>query len=85
MNGEVLIDVQGLEKTFEGAIGLVKEEKGAYGPAKVKKPLKMVDTMTPLEQVIAKMRGKTNSAPGKRFNGENEKQKERKEEKLLIP
>ena len=37
------------------------------------------------EQVIAKMRGKTNSAPGKRFNGENEKQKERKEEKLLIP
>lgn len=44
-----------LEKTFEGSIGLVKEEKGEYGPAKMKKPLKMQETLSPLEEVIEKV------------------------------
>lgn len=55
LENRVKLEYYSLEKTFEGSIGLVKEGKGAYGPAKVKKPLKMVETMTPLEQVIAKI------------------------------
>ena len=44
-----------LEKTYEGSIGLVKEEKGVYKTAKLKKPVKMTETLSPLEQVIEKI------------------------------
>ena len=44
-----------LEKTYEGSIGLEKEEKGVYEPAKLKKPVKMSETLSPLEQVIEKI------------------------------
>ena len=37
------------------------------------------------EQAVAEMRGEPNSVLGKSSNGENEKQKERKVEKFLIP
>jgi len=33
----------------------VKEEKGVYEPAKLKKPVKMEETLSPLEQVIEKI------------------------------
>ena len=39
----------------EKAIELMKEEKGVYDPAKLKKPVKMVETLSPLEQVIEKI------------------------------
>ena len=33
------LEYYNLEKTYEGSIGLVKEEKGVYEPAKLKKPV----------------------------------------------
>lgn len=55
LGGRVKLNYYNLEKTFEGAINLVKEEKGVYEPAKLKKPVKMTETLSPLEQVIEKI------------------------------
>lgn len=55
LGNRVKLEYYNLEKTFEGSIGLVKEEKGVYEPAKLKKPLKMIETLSPLEQVIQKI------------------------------
>ena len=49
------LEYYNLEKTYEGSINLIKEEHGIYEPAKLKKPLKMVETLTPLEKVIEKI------------------------------
>ena len=51
----VKLEYYNLEKTFEGSIELMKEEKGSYEPAKLKKPVKMVETLSPLEEVIEKI------------------------------
>lgn len=55
LGNRVQLEYFNLQKTFDGAIELVKEEKGMYESAKLKKPIKMQDTMTPLEQVIDKI------------------------------
>ena len=55
LGNRVKLNYYNLEKTFEGSINLVKEEKGVYEPAKLKKPVKMTETLSPLEQVIEKI------------------------------
>ena len=55
LGDRVKLEYYNLEKTYEGSIGLVKEEKGVYEPAKLKKPVKMTETLSPLEQVIDKI------------------------------
>ena len=55
LGNRVKLNYYNLEKTFEGSINLVKEEKGVYEPAKLKKPVKMIETLSPLEQVIEKI------------------------------
>ena len=55
LGDRVKLEYYNLEKTYEGSIGLVKEDKGVYEPAKLKKPVKMTETLSPLEQVIDKI------------------------------
>ena len=55
LSNRVRLEYYNLEKTYQGAIGLVKEKKGVYGPAKLKKPVKTTETLSPLEQVIAQI------------------------------
>ena len=55
LGDRVKLKYYNLEKTYEGSIGLVKEEKGVYKTAKLKKPVKMTETLSPLEQVIEKI------------------------------
>ena len=55
LGDRVKLEYYNLEKTYEGSINLVKEEKGVYEPAKLKKPVKMAETISPLEQVIEKI------------------------------
>ena len=55
LGNRVKLEYYNLEKTYEGSIELVKEEKSAYEPAKLKKPIKMVETLSPLEKVIEKI------------------------------
>ena len=55
LNNRVRLEYYNLQKTFEGSIELVKEEKGEYGPAKPKRPVKQEETLSPLEEVIAKI------------------------------
>lgn len=55
LGDRVKLEYYNLEKTYEGSIGLEKEEKGVYEPAKLKKPVKMSETLSPLEQVIEKI------------------------------
>ena len=55
LGDRVRLEYYNLEKTFEGSIDLVKEEKGVYEPAKLKKPVKMEETLSLLEQVIEKI------------------------------
>lgn len=55
LNNRVRLEFYNLQKTFEGSIELVKEEKGEYGPAKPKRPVKQEETLSPLEEVIAKI------------------------------
>lgn len=55
LGDRVKLEYYNLEKTYEGSIGLVKEEKGVYESAKLKKPVKMSETLSPLEQVIEKI------------------------------
>lgn len=55
LDNRVKLEYYNLEKTYEGSIELVKEEKSVYEPAKLKKPVKMVETLSPLEKVIEKI------------------------------
>ena len=55
LGDRVKLEYYNLEKTYEGSIKLVKEEKGVYEPAKLKKPVKLEETLSPLEQVIEKI------------------------------
>ena len=55
LGNRVRLEYYNLQKTFEGSIELVKEQKGEYGPAKPKKPVKQEETLSPLEEVIAKI------------------------------
>ena len=55
LGDRVKLEYYNLEKTYEGSIGLEKEEKGVYEPAKLKKPVKMSETLSPLQQVIEKI------------------------------
>ena len=55
LGDRVKLEYYNLEKTYEGSIGLEKEEKGVYEPAKLKKPVKMSETLSPLEKVIEKI------------------------------
>lgn len=55
LGDRVKLEYYNLEKTFEGSIDLVKEEKGIYESARLKKPVKMEETLSPLEQVIEKI------------------------------
>ena len=55
LDNRVKLEYYNLEKTYEGSIDLEKEVKGVYEPAKLKKPVKMEETLTPLEKVIEKI------------------------------
>ena len=55
LGNKVKLEYYSLEKTFEGTIPLAKEAAGVYDPQKVKKPVKMEETLSPLEEVIAKI------------------------------
>ena len=55
LGNKVKLNYYSLTKTFEGSIMMVKDSGGKYGPAKVKKPVKMAETLSPLEQVIQKI------------------------------
>ncbi len=51
----VRLEYYSLEKTFEGTIDLVGEEKGVYEPARPKDPVQPQENLSPLEQVIARI------------------------------
>ena len=56
LGDRIKLEYYNLEKTFEGAIPLAKEDIFfAYDSAKMKKPIKMEETLSPLEQVIQKI------------------------------
>lgn len=55
LGDRVKLEYYNLEKTYDGSVDLVKEEKGVYEPAKIKKPVKMCETLSTLEQVIKKI------------------------------
>lgn len=55
LGDRIKLEYYNLEKTFEGSIPLVKEDIFAYDSAKMKKPIKMEETLSPLEQVIQKI------------------------------
>lgn len=55
LGDRIKLEYYNLEKTYEGSISLLKEENGVYEPAKLKKPVKMTETFSPLEQVIDKI------------------------------
>ncbi len=55
LGNKVKLEYYSLEKTFEGSIAMEKNTAGVYDPAKVKRPVKMEETLSPLEQVIQKI------------------------------
>ena len=55
LGNRVRLEYYNLQKTFEGSIELAKEQKGEYGPAKPKKPVKQEETLSPLQEVIARI------------------------------
>lgn len=55
LGNKVKLEYYNLEKTFEGSIQLEADTSGKYDPAKIKKPVKMEETLSPLEQVIQKI------------------------------
>ena len=55
LGNRVRLEYYSLKKTFEGAIELVKEQKGEFDPPKPKKPVKQEETLSPLEEVIARI------------------------------
>lgn len=46
LGNRVRLEFYNLQKTFEGSIELVKEQKGEFGPAKPKKPVKQEETLS---------------------------------------
>ena len=54
VGNKIKLEFYSLEKTFEGSI-VVMEKDGEYTQEKIKKPVKMIETITPLEQVIQKI------------------------------
>lgn len=52
LGNKVKLEYYNLEKTFEGSIEMEKDTVGVYDPAKIKKPVKMEETLSPLEKVI---------------------------------
>lgn len=52
LGDKVKLEYYNLKKTFEGSIDLSKDEKGVYEPAKLKRPIKAVETLSPLEKII---------------------------------
>lgn len=52
LGNKVKLEYYSLEKTFEGSIDLVKDVSGEYEAAKIKRGVKMTETLSPLEQVI---------------------------------
>ena len=55
LGNKVKLEYYNLEKTFEGAIQLEADMSGKYDPEKIKRPVKMEETLSPLEQVIQKI------------------------------
>lgn len=55
LDDRVKLEYYNLEKTYEGSINLSEDNLSAYEPAKLKKPVKMSETLSPLEQVIEKI------------------------------
>ena len=55
LGDKVKLEYYSLEKTFEGSIELEKDTAGEYEAAKMKKPVKMEETLSPLEEVIQKI------------------------------
>ena len=55
LGNKVKLEYYSLEKTFEGSILMEKDMAGEYGAAKMKKQVKMAETLSPLEQVIQKI------------------------------
>ena len=55
LGNKVKLEYYSLEKTFEGTIPLMKEEPGVWEHQKIKRPVKMEETLSPLEEVIAKI------------------------------
>ena len=55
LGNKVKLEYYSLEKTFEGSIMMEKDVAGSYDSAKMKKPVKMTETLSPLEQVIQKI------------------------------
>ena len=55
LGNKVKLEYYSLEKTFEGSIEMQKDTAGEYEPSAVKKPVKMTETLSPLEQVIQKI------------------------------
>lgn len=55
LGNKVKLEYYNLEKTFEGAIPLMKEEPGVWAHQKMKRPVKMEETLSPLEEVIARI------------------------------
>ena len=55
LGNKVKLEYYSLEKTFEGTIPLMKEEPGVWEHEKMKRPVKMEETLSPLEEVIAKI------------------------------
>ena len=54
LGNKVKLEYYSLEKTFEGSI-MMEKVPGEYDSAKMKKPVKMTDTLSPLEEVIQKI------------------------------
>ena len=55
LGNKVKLEYYNLEKTFEGTINLVKDTAGVYDPPTTKRPVKMEETLSPLEEVIQKI------------------------------
>ena len=55
LGNKVRLEYYTLEKTFEGSIVMEEDLSGEYRAVKMKKPVKMEETLSPLEQVIQKI------------------------------
>ena len=55
LGNKVKLEYYSLEKTYEGSIALVQEAAGEYSAAKMKQPVKMTETLSPLDEVIQKI------------------------------
>ena len=55
LGNRVRLEYYSLEKTYEGSIELEKNTTGVYDSAKIKRPVKMEENLSPLEEVIHKI------------------------------